>query len=156
MKVLLQKDVKNLGKTGDLVSVAEGYARNFLFPRQLAMEATETKVKEFEHLKKVAESKKKKALEERKAVVAKLAAVKLTFRAQAGESDKLFGTITNKDISDMLEKQGFSIDRRDIHIEEPIRMLGQHKATVKLGENISTDLKITVERQEGQGAAQQN
>ncbi len=147
MKVILQKDVKNLGKVGDLVNVAVGYARNFLFPRKLASEATEKRVHEFEHLKKVAEIKKKKAVAERAEVVKKLTGVSLIFKSGAGDTDKLFGSITNVDISNELEKQGYSIDRRDIHIEEPIKMLGQHKATVKLGDGLEADLKISVERQ---------
>ncbi len=147
MKVILQKDVKNLGKVGDLVNVAVGYARNFLFPRRLASEATEKRVHEFEHLKKVAEIRKKKAVAERAEVVKKLSGVSLVFKSEAGETDKLFGSITNVDISNELEKHGFSIDRRDIHIEDSIKMLGQHKATVKLGDGLEADLKISVERQ---------
>ncbi len=146
MKVILQKDVKNLGKVGDLVNVAVGFARNFLFPRKLASEATEKRVHEFEHLKKVAEIKKKKAVGERAEVVKKLSGVSLVFKSEAGDSDKLFGSITNVDISNELEKHGFSIDRRDIHIEEAIKMLGQHKATVKLGDGLEANLKISVER----------
>lgn len=147
MKVILQKDVKNLGKVGDLVSVATGYARNFLFPRKLASEATEKRVHEFEHLKKVAEIRKKKAVAERAEVVKKLSGVSLVFKSEAGDTDKLFGSITNVDISNELEKHGFSIDRRDIHVDEAIKMLGQHKATVKLGDGLEAELKISVERQ---------
>jgi large subunit ribosomal protein L9 len=146
MKVILQKDVKNLGKVGDLVAVSAGFARNYLFPRQLAAEATEKRIHEFEHLKKVAEVKKKKALAERQVVITKLSGVTLTFKLTAGEGDKLFGSVTNTDISNELEKHGFSIDRRDIHIEEPIKMLGQHKAAVKLGEGIEAALLVSVER----------
>ncbi len=146
MKVILQKDVKNLGKVGDLVSVSTGFARNFLFPRLLAAEATEHRVKEFEHLKKVAEVKKKKAVGERQALIKKLTGLTVNFKSPAGESDKLFGAVTNVDISNELEKQGYSIDRRDIHLEEPIKMLGQHKATIRLGEGIETSVLVSVER----------
>ena len=146
MKVILQKDVKNLGKVGDLVSVSTGFARNFLFPRALAAEATEHRVKEFEHLKAVAEVKKKKAVGERQALIKKLSGLTVNFKSPAGETDKLFGAVTNVDISNELEKQGYSIDRRDIHLEEPIRMLGQHKATIRLGEGIETSVIVSVER----------
>lgn len=146
MKVILQKDVKNLGKVGDLVSVSTGFARNFLFPRALAAEATEHRVKEFEHLKKVAEVKKKKAVGERQALIKKLSGLTVNFKSPAGETDKLFGTVTNVDISNELEKQGYSVDRRDIHVEEPIKMLGQHKATIRLGEGIETSVIVSVER----------
>jgi large subunit ribosomal protein L9 len=146
MKVLLQKDVKNLGKVGDLVNVSTGYARNYLFPRQMALTATETKVKEFAHIKKIAEAKKKKAVGERQELVKKISGLSVVIKATAGENEKLFGAVTNNDLSNELEKMGYSIDRRDIHIEEPIRMLGQHKATVKLGEGAEAELSIAVER----------
>jgi large subunit ribosomal protein L9 len=146
MKVILQKDVKNLGKVGELVSVASGYARNFLFPRLLAAEATEKRMAELEHLKRGAEAKMKKANAERQAVIGKLKGVSVVIKATAGEADKLFGSVTNNDISNELEKLGFSIDRRDIVVEEPIRVLGSHKAIVKLGEGLETTLSIVVER----------
>ncbi|MES2856906.1 MAG: 50S ribosomal protein L9 [Bdellovibrionota bacterium] len=146
MKVLLQKDVKNLGKTGDLVNVSTGYARNYLFPRRMAMEATETRVKEFTHLKSVADAKKKKAVSERQELIKKMQGVNIVIKASAGENEKLFGAVTNNDISNELERLGFSVDRRDIHLEEPIRMLGSHKATVKLGEGAEAQLSIGVER----------
>jgi len=146
MKVLLQKDVKNLGKTGDLVNVSTGYARNFLFPRRMALEATEGRVKEFNHLKSVADAKKKKAVGERMELIKKLQGVSIVIKASAGENEKLFGAVTNNDISNELERQGFSIDRRDIHLEESIRMLGSHKATVKLGDGAEAQLTIAVER----------
>jgi large subunit ribosomal protein L9 len=146
MKVILQKDIKDLGKAGDLLNVSTGYYRNFLFPRNLALEATESKVKEWEHLKKVSEAKKKKALEEKKSIVAKLNGLSLTFKATAGESDKLFGALTHLDISKELEKHGFSVDKRDIVLEEPIKILGKHKVHVKFAEGLVADLAINVER----------
>lgn len=146
MKVILQKDVKNLGKIGDLVNVSNGYARNYLFPRQMAQEATEKRVKEFAHLKAVAEVKKKKAVAERQELVKKLEGVTVSFKVAAGENEKLFGTVTNNDISNELEKHGFSIDRRDIHLEEHIKMLGQHKAIVKLGDGLEASVTVAVER----------
>lgn len=146
MKVILQKDVKNLGKVGDLVSVSTGYARNYLFPRRMAAEATEKRVKEFAHLQKVADLKRKKAIAERQELVGKIKGLSLVFKAQAGETDKLFGAITNNDISNELEKQGYSIDRRDIYLDEPIKILGQHKALIKLGEGAEADITVSVER----------
>ena len=146
MKVILQKDVKNLGKVGDLVNVSNGFARNFLFPRRMAAEATEQRAAEFAHLKAVAEVKKKKALAERQEMVKKIQGVNIVIKAVAGETDKLFGAVTNNDISNELEAKGFSIDRRDIHLEEPIRMLGQHKVTIRLGEGLEAELSVSVER----------
>src|SRR4051812_269764 len=108
MRVILQKDVKDLGKVGDLVNVKEGYARNFLFPRKLALVATENKVTEWTHLKKVAEIKKKKALSGRKEVIAKMQGLTLNFKLEASaDSEKLFGSVTNMDISKQLEGHGY-------------------------------------------------
>lgn len=146
MKVILQKDVKDLGKVGDLVSVSEGFARNLLFPRKLALEATESRENEYNHLKRVAESKKKKALGERQAMLAKIKGTTVSFKLNAGENDKLFGTVTTTDISKGLEKLGFSVDRKDIHLEEPIKVLGTHKATIKYGEGVEAPIQVAVER----------
>ncbi len=146
MRVVLQTDVKNVGKAGDVVSVKCGYARNFLFPRKLALEATEKRVKAWEHLKKVAEIKKKKAMASRKQLLESLSGVTLTFKMVAGENDKIFGSVTAHDISEGLEQKGFSVDRRDIEIDA-IKVLGQHKATVTLGDGLSTEISISVEKQ---------
>jgi large subunit ribosomal protein L9 len=146
MKVILQKDVKDIGKVGELINVKEGFARNFLFPRKLALEATETKVKEWEHLKRMAEVAKKKALEGRKAELAKINGTSVKFKVQAGEGEKIFGTITPTDIAKELEAKGFSIDKRDIQLEEPIKMLGTHKATIKLGEGLEGSVQVIIER----------
>lgn len=147
MKVILQKDVKDLGKVGDLVNVSTGYARNFLFPRKLAMLATETRVTEWNHLKKVSDIKKKKAMAGRKEVINKLQGVTLTFKLEAaGDSEKIFGSVTNMDISKALSGQGYEVDKRDIHLEEPIRVLGQHKAQVKMGDGLEAEVTIVVEK----------
>lgn len=146
MKVILKNDVKNVGKVGDLVNVSEGYARNFLFPRKLAIQATETNEKEMAHLKKMADAKRKKAFSEKKAVLDKLSAVTVSFKVSAGDNDKLFGAITNTDVAGELAKLGYELDRRDVVIEEPIKMLGQHKADVRLGDGLHTEIRISVER----------
>lgn len=146
MKVILQKDVKDLGKVGDLVSVSEGFARNLLFPRKLALEATEKRVNEYNHLKRVAESKKKKAMADRQALLNKIKGTTVAFKLNAGENDKLFGTVTTTDISKALEKLGFSVDRKDIILEEPIKVLGTHKATIRYAEGLETHIQVAVER----------
>ena len=147
MKVILQKDVKDLGKVGDLVNVKQGYARNFLFPRKLALVATEKKVTEWNHLKKMAEIKKKKALSGRKEVINKMQGLTLNFKLEAAaDSEKLFGSVTTMDISKQLDANGYSVDRRDIHLEEPIKQLGQHKAFVRMGEGLEAELTIVVEK----------
>jgi len=146
MKVILQKDVKDLGKVGDLVNVSEGFARNLLFPRKLALEATEKRVNEYNHLKRVAESKKKKALAERQELLNKIKGTTVNFKLNAGDNDKLFGTVTTSDISKALDKAGFQVDRKDIHLEEPIKVLGTHKATIRYAEGLETQIQVAVER----------
>ena len=146
MKVILQQDVKDVGRVGELVNVSEGFARNFLFPRKLAAEATEKRVTEYEHLKRVAEAKKTKALAERQALLAKINGTTVTFKMAAGETDKLFGTVTTNDISKELQKAGFSVDRRDIHLEEPIKVLGTHKGVIRYAEGLEAKIQISVER----------
>ncbi len=146
MRVILQKDVKNLGKVGELINVASGYARNFLLPRRLASEATEKRVNEFEHLKRMAEVKKKKAVAERQEVIAKLKGLTVVIKATAGENERLFGSVTTTDISNELDKLGFQIDRRDLILEDQIRVLGSHKVSVKLGDGLETVIAVSVER----------
>ncbi len=147
MKVILQKDVKNLGKVGDLVNVKQGYARNFLFPRRLAVLATENRVSEWNHLKKVAEIKKKKAMAGRQELIQKMQGLTLNFKMEAAaDSEKLFGSVTTMDISKALETHGFEVDKRDIYLEEQIKILGQHKAFVRMGEGLEAELTIVVEK----------
>lgn len=146
MKVILKQDVRDVGKIGELVNVASGFARNFLFPRKLAAEATEKRVKEFEHWKRVSDSRQKNAMAARKETLDKIAGLQLVFRLNAGEEDKLFGSVTNKDISDELEAKGHVVDKRDITLPEPIKILGQHKAIIKMGEGLEQEIVITVER----------
>lgn len=146
MKVMLQEDVKDLGRVGELVNVSPGYARNFLFPRRLALLATEGKVKEWSHLQKLSEIKMKKALADREKLVAEITGKSLSFKLQASEEDKLFGSITALEISKELSKIGFEIDKKDIILEEPIKMLGQYKADIKLGENLKGEISVIVEK----------
>ena len=147
MKVILQEDVKNVGKVGQLINVASGFVRNFLFPKKLAMLATEKKVNEWNHLQRMAEARKKKAVAQRQEIVNKLKDVTLNFVMEsASDSEKIFGTITHLDISNKLEEHGFQVDKRDIHLEEHIRVLGQHKATVKLGDGLEAEITIAVDK----------
>ena len=146
MKVILNEDVKDLGKVGELVQVKSGFARNFLFPRQLAVEATEKRKKEFEHLKVVAGAQKEKAVEKRKELLKELEGITVEFSAEASEDEKLFGSISNLDISRKLEEKGYQIDKRDIVIDEPIKMLGQYKAQVTFGEDLNADITVSINR----------
>jgi large subunit ribosomal protein L9 len=117
-----------------------------LFPNKLAYEATEKRLKEFEHLKKMAESRKKKAVGERKSVLGKMSGKTVSFKVNASETEKLFGSITASDVARELEKDGFPVDRKDILLDDSIKMLGQYKATVSFGEGLETEITISVER----------
>ncbi|MBK9293719.1 MAG: 50S ribosomal protein L9 [Oligoflexia bacterium] len=147
MKVILSQDVPTLGKVGDLVKVSDGYARNFLLPRKLAMIATAGKEKEAKHIKAVADAKKKKAVAAAQKTAEKLTNLTVKIKAQAGENDKLFGSVTSADIAVELTKAGYSVEKRDIQIEEPIRELGQHKVKVKIASGVEAVIKVNVERE---------
>ncbi len=151
MKVILQKDVKDLGKVGDMVNVSPGHARNFLFPKKLAEMATDRRLKQFEHLKRMAEVKKSKATGERKQVIDKLQSVVLSFKVQASETERLFGSITTHNLSEAFAKLGFEIDKKDIFLEDSIKLLGQYKAVVQLGpeDELKTEVAVSVEREGG-------
>ncbi len=147
MKVILSQDVAAVGKIGDLVKVSDGYARNFLLPRKLALIATEGREKEFKHLQAMAEARKKKAVGASKKIAEKLGAHTVTLKSQAGETDKLFGSVTSSDIAIELVKAGFAIEKRDIHISEPIKILGQHRVTIRIASGVETEIKVNVERE---------
>lgn len=147
MKVVLAQDVKSLGKTGEIVKVADGYARNFLIPRRLAFKATESNEKEFKHLQAMAEAKRKKAVSASKAVADALAKVTVVVKAKVGEGDRLFGSVTNTDIAKALVVHGHDLDRRDIVIDDPIKQLGQYKVKVKIAQGVEAALTVNVERE---------
>jgi large subunit ribosomal protein L9 len=147
MKVILKADIERLGKVGEVVTVAAGYARNFLMPRELAFEATEKNLARIEVDKKRYVKVQAKARLDAETLAAKLAALSLTIRQPAGESDKLFGTVTTMDIATALEKEGFSIDRKQITIEEPIKTLGIYTVPVKLAPEVSAAVKVWVVRE---------
>jgi large subunit ribosomal protein L9 len=147
MKVILKTDVERLGKVGDVVTVAPGYARNYLLARDMAFEATDTNLARIEVEKKRYAKLQAKARKEAEGLAAKLAALSLTIRQAAGESDKLFGTVTNMDIAAALEKEGIAIDKRQITVEEPIRTLGIYTVPVKLNPEVTAALKVWVVRE---------
>jgi large subunit ribosomal protein L9 len=148
MKVILQKDVRNLGKIGDLVNVKSGYARNFLFPNRLAQEATGERVKQHEHIKKMSEALKKKARADKQAVAEKIKGITVSFKRQAGEGDRLFGSVTVSDIVKELDLKGFAVERRDIQLKEPLKTLGQFKIVVKLESDVETELVLSIDKAE--------
>lgn len=144
MKVFLKDDVKNLGRMGEVVNVADGYARNFLFPKKLAVEASTTNVKEFEHHRRILQEKAAKLKDQMKTAAEKLSAVVLTIKAKAGEEDRLFGSVTTMDIAEALKAAGFDIDKKKISLEEPIKRLGSFTVEVKVHAEISAPVKVNV------------
>ena len=149
MKVVLRKDIPNLGKAGQIKSVADGYARNYLIPKGLAAVATPGAVKQAELERKAEERREQKRQEEAEALAAKLAEQTLTFPARAGEGDRLYGSITSADIAQAIqEATGLEVDKRKILLEQPIRELGEHVVPVKLRGDITSQVKVVVIREE--------
>ncbi len=148
MEVILREDIDNLGIRGQVVKVAAGYARNFLLPRRLAVPATEGNKKIIEQERLAALGREAKEEASAKELAALLSSVTLTSVQKAGEQDVLFGSVTSKDIADMLEKQGYTIDRRKIDLEHPIKTLGEHKVNVKLFRDVVATVTLIVNREE--------
>lgn len=144
MKVFLKEDVKSLGKMGDVVNVAEGYARNFLLPKKFAVEANPKNLKEFEHNKRIIQEKAAKIKDASKATAEKLSAVTLKIKAKAGEEDKLFGSVTTMDISEAFKAEGFDVDRKKIILAEPIKRLGEYTVEVKVHSEVNASVKVHV------------
>ncbi len=145
MKVILLQEVKKLGDRGDVKEVSNGYARNFLIPKGLAMEATPKALKDLETQKKTLERKEQDEKEKMEALAEKLKGVKVTLSARVGEGGKLFGSVTSKDIAQKLQEQGYNVDRRKIDLGEPIRGLGSYTVTLKLHPEISAEIEVIVE-----------
>jgi len=148
MKIILKEDVKDLGEVGSIIKVADGYARNYLLPRNLAVEASSKNVKEFEHEKKKILKTVEKIKKSADELATKLSDIKLSIEAQSGEEDKLFGSVTAIDIADALSKEGIDIDKRKILIDEPIRRLGSYNITVKLNQGVTASVGLDVKKAE--------
>ncbi|TMA35583.1 MAG: 50S ribosomal protein L9 [Deltaproteobacteria bacterium] len=144
MKLILVESIHRLGEAGDLVSVKPGFARNFLLPQGKALLATESRVKEFDHKRRIAEEKAARELKDLEAVKGRLETLKIEIGARAGESGKLFGSVTAAQIADKIEAAGLKIDRRRIDLREPIKEVGEHKVAVKLLRELIAQISITV------------
>ena len=148
MRVILQREVEKLGAPGDVVDVADGYARNYLIPRKLAAPASEGAVKHAQQLRRGHDEQVRKALAESKAIAEKLVASPLRVKAKAGEDGRLFGSITANELAKQLqERSEGAIDRRQIHLAEPIRNLGTHEVTVRLHPEVSATVTVEVVRE---------
>lgn len=148
MKVLLLEDVENLGYAGSVVSVADGYARNFLIPRKLARSVTEGSLKEIETLRQAAERKRQRQLNDAQQLARQLDGLTLTFRARAGEKGKLYGSITTSDLAAALQERiGHEVDRRKI-VTQSLRQLGQHEVEIHLMANVVARINVVIEPEE--------
>ena len=144
MQVILQEDVQKLGKAGDVVQVREGYGRNFLLPRKKAVLADPKNLRQLEHQKRVVVAKQQKVTRKAEDLAAKLRDISLTIGREVGEEDKLFGSVTTKDISDALRNEGYIIDRHDIRLEEPIKQLGIFDIPIRLHPEVTGEVKLWV------------
>lgn len=144
MKVILKEDVKGLGRMGDTVSVKTGYARNYLFPKGLAMDASEQNLKQVEQLKKQLSLRLIKQKEEAEAAAQRLSGITLDLQAKAGEEGKLFGSITTMDIENALKARGIEVDRKKIVLEEPIKRLGTYAVSIKLYPEVTAQVTVNV------------
>lgn len=148
MKVILKENIDTLGHIGDIIKVAPGYARNYLIPKGLAIEATVKNAKALDHAKRQLEYKKNKVLEQAKVLAAKIEALTLNLVHQAGEEGKLFGAVTNMELAEQLKAQGIEIDRKRVLLAEPIKTLGEFTATVKIHPELNATLKVQVTKAE--------
>ena len=146
MKVILQKDVKNLGTIGDLVKVKDGYGRNFLLPRGLAILADERNTRQLAHQKRVARTLAANQLAAAQEAAAQIASTPVAFKLEAGEDDKLFGSVTSRDIADALAAKGISIDRRKLQLDGGLKELGSFKVPVELGSGVTAEVEVLVSR----------
>lgn len=154
MKVILQETLEGVGHLGDLIDVSDGFARNFLLPRHKALEASSRNIKAVEHAKRVTAEKARKEKLEIEARAKQISAVSLTVTAQVGKDDKMFGSVTVKDIAEGLAEQGFTVDRRKIQLGQPIKELGTFTVPIKLPRDVTASVAVhVVKKQEAESPA---
>jgi large subunit ribosomal protein L9 len=148
MKLILQEDIEKLGTRGELVEVTKGYARNFLLPRKLALEATPGNMKRLEKMRTAFAKKEAVERGDAQKLAELLASVSLTFTRKAGESDQLFGSVTSGDISEALAAQDFHIEKRKVVLAEPIKVIGEHEIPIKLHREVTVNVKVIIKKEE--------
>lgn len=148
MQIILQEDVEKLGNRGQVVTVAEGYARNFLLPRKLALEATAGNMKRLEKMRAAFAKKEATEKDSAQTLAELLNTVTLTISRKAGENDQLFGSVTSADVAEALAAQGYTIDKRKIVLPDPIKTVGEFQIPVRLFREISAGVKLTVKKEE--------
>ena len=144
MKIILREDVEKLGKAGEVVKVKDGYGRNYLIPRQLAVLANVRNMKALDHDRRTIETRAKKARKASEATAATLSAVSLTLPAKAGEEGKLFGAITSRDIAEALGKAGVTVDRKAIQLADPIKQVGDYKVKIRVAADVLPEISVSV------------
>jgi large subunit ribosomal protein L9 len=144
MRIVLRENVEKLGRRGEVVKVADGYARNFLLPKRLALVATEANLKRIEQERRVRETQEARDKQEAQALAARLSQLSLTAVRKVGENEMLYGSVTNADVEELLEKEGFAIDKRKILLDDPIKSLGIYEVPVKLHHEVTANVKVWV------------
>jgi large subunit ribosomal protein L9 len=150
MEVILREDIEKLGQRGQAVNVAAGYARNYLLPRRLAVAASEANKKIIEQERQAHLRRDAKELSDARDLAKIMEPVSVTITQKAGEQDQLFGSVTSKDIAEALEKAGYSVDRRKIHMEAPIKQIGEFKIPIRLHPDVTVDITVTVAKEQEQ------
>lgn len=153
MEVILRQYVENLGNRGEIVKVADGYARNYLLPRKLALLATDGNKRHVERERKIVEAREADEKAQADALAARLLAVDISIARRVGETQALYGSVTAVDIADFLKSKGFEVDRRKLILPEPIKALGEYEVPLKLHRDVSAPLKVKVVREGGEPAA---
>ena len=148
MRVILREDIEKLGKAGEVVKVADGFGRNYLIPRQLALPANVRNMKTLEHDRRVIETRAKKARKAAEDVAASLSGISLSISAKAGEEGKLFGAVTSRDIAEALDAKGVKVDRKAIQLGEPIKQLGEYKVKIRIAAEVVPEISVTVTAEE--------
>ena len=149
MEVILRETVENLGRRGEIVKVADGYARNYLLPRKLALPATAGNKRHVERERKIVEARESEEKGQAEAIAGRLSSVDITIARRVGETDALYGSVTSADIADYLKTKGFEIDRRKLILPEPIKALGTHDVPLKLHREVTVPLKVNVVKEGG-------
>ena len=148
MKVILLDDVAKVGRRGEVRDVSDGYARNYLIPKKLALSASAGNMKNLDTIKRQQDAKASRIKSDAEGLRARVEALVYEEKRQASEEGKLFGSVTSQDVAEFLEKQGIKIERRRIHLDEPIKTLGEHTVPVRIHSDVTAQLKVTVARDE--------
>jgi len=147
MQIILQEDVEKLGTRGQVVEVADGYARNYLLPRKLAIEASAGNLKRLEKIRGALAKRTATEKESAQKLAELLAAVRITLARKAGENDQLFGSVTAADIAEALAAQGYNIEKRKIQLDEPIKLIGEYQVAAKLYHDVTASFQVVVQRE---------